>query len=59
MSTAAEFRQSIAPAIPKIIALLADEDGYVRRKAAALLGQFSVQGKVHNMVIGMADNDCS
>ena len=59
MRIVAEFRASIAPAIPEIIALLVDEDENVRWEAADSLTKFAERGKIPNLVIGMADTDCS
>ena len=46
---AAEFREAIVPAIPKIIALLSDEDQDVRWKATKSLEKFVERGNVPNL----------
>ena len=51
MRIVAEFRESIAPAILKIITLLSDEQVNVRCQAVDSLGTFSKQGKIFNLVM--------
>ena len=46
----AEFRESIKPAIPRIIVLLSDKELDVRKAAVDALLKFSEQGKVSNFL---------
>jgi len=46
-----EFRESIRPAIPQIIALLSDSDEDVRMAGANALSNLSEQGSISNFVI--------
>ena len=43
MTHIAEFRESIQPAIPQIVALLSDSDNYVRRASGNALSYLSEQ----------------
>ena len=47
------------PTIPKIIALLSDEEVDVCWQAAESLGILSEQGKMLNLVVNYVDKDCS
>jgi len=48
---AAEFRESIRPAVPQIIAFLRHNEWYLCEAGADVLAKFSEQGKVSNLLI--------
>jgi len=50
MMILADFRESIRPAIPQIIALLSDNTSYVRKAGADALAKLSEQGNVSNIL---------
>ena len=55
MSHVAEFRESIRPAIPQIVALFSDSGGDVRRAGANVLSYLSEQGRISNFLVNTAD----
>jgi len=51
MMIVAEFRGSIRPAIPQIIALLSDNTSYTRKAGVDALAKLSERGKVSDSFI--------